>query len=170
MQTDEHFTNVNTSRTWYASNPFILPCQASQAFYLKDAKLGSCWQVVQKVTHRNIYNVSIVLEGEIEEDDESFGDEDEEDECVGGNALVQQGNNEDSTPLCRDDVEQIVANKSMSINNELFNEENEMTYDDEEELSSNDDEDELFSNDDTNSVHEDELSCNSDTDSDDDMC
>jgi len=88
MQTNEHITSVNTSRTWYASDPFILVCQASQAFYLKDAILGSNWQVVQKVTHRNIYNVPIVLEGEIEEGDEGFVDEDEEDECVRGNASV----------------------------------------------------------------------------------
>jgi hypothetical protein len=42
--------SVNTSRTWYASDPFILAYQASQAFYLKYAKLGNSWQVVQKVT------------------------------------------------------------------------------------------------------------------------
>jgi len=69
MQIDEYFTSVNTSRTWYAFDPFILACQASQAFYLKDAKLGSSCQVVQKVTHRNIYDVSTVLEGDIDEDD-----------------------------------------------------------------------------------------------------
>jgi len=76
---------------------------------------------------------------------------------------VQPGNDEDSTPLRRDDVKPIVVvDRSMLINDELFNEENETTYDNEEELSSNDDEDELFSNDDTNSAHEEELSCNSD--------
>jgi len=160
MEIDEHFTSVNTSRTWYASNPFILACQASQAFYLKDAKLGSSWQVVQKVTHRNIYDVPTVLEGEIEEDDEGFGDEDEEDECVGGHAPVQQGNDEDSTPLRRDDVEPIVVDRNMLINDEANNEENETTYDDEEELSSNDD---------TKFAHEEELSSNSDTDSENDV-
>jgi hypothetical protein len=122
------------------------------------------------VTHKNTYDVPTVLEGEIEEDDKDFGDEDEEDECIGGHAPVQHGNDEDSTPLRRDDVEPIVVNRSMLINDDANNEENETTYDDEEELSSNDDEEELSSNDDTNSAHEDELSCNSDTDSEDDMC
>jgi len=170
MQIDEHFMSVNTSHTWYASDPFILACQDSQAFYLKDAKLGGSWQVVQNVTHRNIYDVPTVLKGEIEEDDEGFGDEDKEDECVGGHAPVQQGNDEDSTLLCRDDVEPIVVDRSMLINDETNNEENETIYDDEEELSHNNDEEELSSNDDTNSAHEEELSYNSDTDSEDDMC
>lgn len=40
MQTDKYFTTVNTSRTWYESDPFILACQASQVFYLNDTKLG----------------------------------------------------------------------------------------------------------------------------------
>jgi negative regulator of genetic competence, sporulation and motility len=68
---------------------------------------------------------------------------------LGGHAPMQQGNDEDSTPLRRDDVEPIVVDRSMLINDEANNEENETTYDDEEELSSNDD---------TNSAHEEELS------------
>jgi hypothetical protein len=53
---------------------------------------------------------------------------------------VQPGNYEDSTPLRRDDVKPIVVvDRSMLINDELFNEENETTYDNEEELSCNSD-------------------------------
>jgi hypothetical protein len=89
---------------------------------------------------------------------------------LGGHAPMQQGNDEDSTPLRRDDVEPIVVDRSMLINDKANNEENETPYDDEEKLSSNDDEEELSNNDDTNSSHEEELSCNSDTDSEDDMC
>jgi hypothetical protein len=83
---------------------------------------------------------------------------------------VQQGNDEDSTLLRRDDVEPIVVYRSMLINDKANNDENLTTYDDDEELSSNDDENELSSNDDTNSAHEKELSCNSNTDSEDDTC
>ena len=41
MQRDKHFTSVNTSHTWYHSEPFILACQASQVFYLNDTKLAA---------------------------------------------------------------------------------------------------------------------------------
>ena len=145
IQIDEHFTSVNTSLTWYAFDPFVLACQASQVFYLKDPKLGGSWQVVQKVTNRNIYDVPTVLEREIEEDGEGIGDEEEDNECVEGNAPVQHGNNVDSTPLRRDDVEPIVIDEVYVHLDES-----------------------MFLNDDF--IHEEELSCNSDTDSDDDMC
>jgi hypothetical protein len=63
-------------------------------------------------------------------------------------------------PIAVDEV-YVKLDGSMFINDELSNEEHEITSDDEDELSSNDD---------TNSAHENELSCNSYTDSDDDMC
>ena len=119
---------MNTSRTWYASDPFILACQVSEVFYLKDPKLGGSWQVVQKVTNRNIYDVPTVLEREIEEDGEGVGDEEEDNECDEGNAPVQQGNNVDSTPLRRDDVEPIAIDEvyvhldeSMFLNDDFSN-------------------------------------------------
>ena len=80
MQKDEYFTSVNTSRLWYKSNPFILACQASHVFYLNDIKFGSSWKVMQIMSHRNIYDIPIVSEGENEEDDEDHG--------VGNNAHV----------------------------------------------------------------------------------
>ena len=72
---------MNTSRTWYEYDPFILACQASQVFYLNDTKLGRSWKVVQNMSHRNIYDIPILPEGENEEDDE--------DNSVGENAHVQ---------------------------------------------------------------------------------
>jgi hypothetical protein len=152
IQIDEHFTSVNTSRTWYASDPFVLACQASQVFYLKDPKFGRSWQVVQKVTNINIYDVPTVLERKIEKDGEGIGDEEEDNECVEGNVPVQHGNNVDSTPLRRDDVEPIVIDKVYVHLDEVY------VHLDES----------MFLNDD--SVHEEEFSCNSDTGSDDDMC
>ena len=63
---------------------------------MNDIKLGSSWKVVQNKSHNNIYDIPIVSEGENEEDDE--------DNCVGENAHVQQEIDEDSISLHRDDV------------------------------------------------------------------
>jgi len=107
------------------------------------------------VTNRNIYDVPTVIESEIQEVDKH---EDEDDECVGGYAPVQQVNDEDSTQLRRDDLEPIAVDEVyVKLDGSMF-------------IITSDDEDELSSNDDTNSAHENELSCNSYTDSDDDMC
>jgi hypothetical protein len=126
---------------------------------------------VQKVTNRNIYNVPTVLEREIEGDGEGIGYKEEDNECVEGNAPMQQGNNVDSTPLRRDDVEPIAIgevyvhlDESMFLNDDFSNEGYETSSNYEQDL----DDESMFLNDD--SVHEEELSCNSDTNSDDDMC
>jgi len=88
MQTNQYFTIVNTSLTWCEFDPFILASQASQVFYLNDIKLGGSWKVVQKMTHRNIYDIPIVLERDNEEDDQGISDEvHQEREYVGGNAI-----------------------------------------------------------------------------------
>jgi hypothetical protein len=126
---------------------------------------------VQKVTNRNIYDVSTILEREIEEDGEGVGDEEEDNECDEGNAPVQQGNNVDSTSLRRDDVEPITIDEvyvhldeSIFFKDDFSNEGYETSFDDEQDP----DDESMFLNDD--SIYEEELSCNSDIDSDDDMC
>jgi hypothetical protein len=171
MQTDQYFTTVNTSRTWYESDPFILASQASQVFYLNDIKLGGSWKVVQKMTHRNIYDIPTILERDNEEEDQGVsGEVHQERECVGGNAITVEANNEDSNLLCRDDVEPIPIavdevyvelDENMFIDDNLYNEEHDTNSDDEEELSSNEN---------TDSDHEEEFSSDTDTNSNDDMC
>lgn len=56
----EHISSVNTSCKWYKNQPFVLTCQATQVFYLKDSSLGGNWLVVQRMTNRNMYNVPII--------------------------------------------------------------------------------------------------------------
>ena len=41
--------SIDTSKTWYADDPFILANQANQVYYLNDIKRGGHWKVVQKV-------------------------------------------------------------------------------------------------------------------------
>uniref|UniRef100_A0A2N9GAQ5 Transposase-associated domain-containing protein n=1 Tax=Fagus sylvatica TaxID=28930 RepID=A0A2N9GAQ5_FAGSY len=170
MQKDEHFTSVNTSRTWYESDPFILACQASQVFYLNDTKLGSSWKVVQNMSHRNIYDIPIVPEGENEEDDE--------DNSVGENAHVQQEIDEDSISLHRDDVPAVELEadqlKELIAVDEVFVELDGSTFFN-DDISSNDEiesdkEEESPSNDKTNTDKEEESPSNDEFDLfDDDM-
>ncbi|KAI3450489.1 hypothetical protein Pfo_007154 [Paulownia fortunei] len=51
-------TCINTSKTWYENDPFILATQARQVYYLDDIKHRGRWKVVQKVHHREIYEVT----------------------------------------------------------------------------------------------------------------
>uniref|UniRef100_A0A2N9G009 DUF4216 domain-containing protein n=1 Tax=Fagus sylvatica TaxID=28930 RepID=A0A2N9G009_FAGSY len=164
MQKDEHFTSVNTSRTWYESDPFILACQASQVFYLNDTKLGSSWKVVQNMSHRNIYDIPIVPEGENEEDDE--------DNSVGENAHVQQEIDEDSISLHRDDVPAVELEadqlKELIAVDEVFVELDGSTFFN-DDISSNDEiesdkEEESPSNDETNTDKEEESPSNDEFD------
>jgi hypothetical protein len=106
MQMDQYFTTVNTSRTWYESDLFILASQDSQVFYLNNMKLGRSWKLVQKMTHRNIYDILTILERDNEEHDQGVnGKVHQERECVGGNAINVENNDEDSNLLFRDDAE-----------------------------------------------------------------
>ncbi|XP_041024342.1 uncharacterized protein LOC121264987 [Juglans microcarpa x Juglans regia] len=49
IRVEKHFISVNMSRTAYKDNPFVLACQASQAFYLKNRSIRGDWYIVQKV-------------------------------------------------------------------------------------------------------------------------
>jgi hypothetical protein len=42
---------------WYQNDPFILPSQVKQDFYLPDSKSGESWQVVQCVQYRRVFDV-----------------------------------------------------------------------------------------------------------------
>ncbi|KAG6479232.1 hypothetical protein ZIOFF_062694 [Zingiber officinale] len=54
--------SIDTSKTWYVDDPFILANQENQVYYLNDIKRGGHWKVVQKVQHREIYEVTEVDE------------------------------------------------------------------------------------------------------------
>lgn len=57
IRSDAHCTSIDVTSRWYQSDPFILPSQAKQVFYLNDTKWGKPWQVVQQVQHRGVFDV-----------------------------------------------------------------------------------------------------------------
>ncbi|CAL2225477.1 unnamed protein product [Prunus armeniaca] len=48
---------VNMNRTWYDDDPYILANMATQIVYLDDPKARSCWNVVHKMDHKNMYAI-----------------------------------------------------------------------------------------------------------------
>ncbi|XP_035547475.1 uncharacterized protein LOC109010280 [Juglans regia] len=109
VRVGNHFTSVDSTRKSYKEEPFVLACQASQVFYLKDTSLGRNWLVVQKVTTRNVYDIPSTTVGDEDEDhlieDEAYQDEEfsppahfvmEDDTCL-------------DMPLHRNDIDPILV-------------------------------------------------------------
>ncbi|KAH7849967.1 hypothetical protein Vadar_025729 [Vaccinium darrowii] len=64
IRADNYCTSIDVKSRWYQSDPFILPSQAKQVFYLNDTKWGEPWQVVQLVQHRGVFDIPEVGDGE----------------------------------------------------------------------------------------------------------
>ncbi|XP_057803357.1 uncharacterized protein LOC131018659 [Salvia miltiorrhiza] len=56
-QVDKHFISVNIGSRWYKEDPFVLPINVKQVFYVNDTKLGKNWQIVQRVQHRHLWDL-----------------------------------------------------------------------------------------------------------------
>jgi hypothetical protein len=65
MKDDGFFKSINSSVLWYKDDPFILATQATKIFYLEDTKYCGSWRVVQKFTHRHLWNVDEISSDEI---------------------------------------------------------------------------------------------------------
>jgi hypothetical protein len=100
IQTEKHCTSIDVSSRWYQNDPFILPIQAKQVFYLRDTKLGGHWQVVQCVQLRGVFNVLEVGDGESNDDTEA--NDAFQQETIAGVVPIEVANND---RYCRDDVE-----------------------------------------------------------------
>ena len=54
---ESHCTSIDVTSQQYQNDPFILPNQVKQVFYLHDIKLGEPWQIVQCIHHKRIFDV-----------------------------------------------------------------------------------------------------------------
>lgn len=77
---DGHFKSINIRSFWYKSDPYIFATQARKVFYMEDTLLGKDWRVVQKVEHRDMYDVA-------EKSDIAYQD----DHCSETQHVVQEG-------------------------------------------------------------------------------
>ncbi|XP_042964595.1 uncharacterized protein LOC122298807 [Carya illinoinensis] len=109
VRVDNHMTSINMDRTWYKDEPFVLACQASQCFYIRDIRAKGRWFVVQKYMNRNVYDIPPVprVLGEL---DGSSSDDDiyQENEASYDYAPLHCDACPMSTPLSRNDVEPMV--------------------------------------------------------------
>ncbi|XP_018846609.2 uncharacterized protein LOC109010287 [Juglans regia] len=86
IRVEKHFISVNMSRTAYKDDPFVLACQASQVFYLKNCCIRGDWYIVQKVKGRNVYDLP--RKPLIEDDASDSSDVDAYQEDNSGDAYV----------------------------------------------------------------------------------
>ena len=58
LKDDGVFRSINHGSFWYKNDPFILAAMAKKVFYLEDTKYHEKWRVVQKFSHRHLWNVA----------------------------------------------------------------------------------------------------------------
>ncbi|XP_042958053.1 uncharacterized protein LOC122293566 [Carya illinoinensis] len=106
VRVDNHLTSLNMNRTWYKDEPYVLACQASQCFYIRDLREKGNWYVVQKYNNRNVYDIPPVprvlesIDGESSDDDAY-----QENESAYDYPLLHCDACPVSTPLSRTDIE-----------------------------------------------------------------
>ena len=57
IYTDAHITSIDVTRLWCKDDPFVLPSQVKQVFYVNDIAKGKNWKVVEQVRHRGVWDV-----------------------------------------------------------------------------------------------------------------
>ncbi|KAF5459572.1 hypothetical protein F2P56_019511 [Juglans regia] len=116
IRVDNHMCNVNMNWTWYKDEPFVLACQASQCFYIKDTRVKGNWYVVQKFIDRNVYDIP--TGAPVEDHDAEARDSTEaykEDESFNIYTTVECGEALLLAPLHRSDLEPSPIDNSTNI-------------------------------------------------------
>lgn len=110
----DHLTSVNTSMQWYKDKLFSLACHALQEFYLKDPSLTESWDIVQKITNRNVYNILPITSIGNDNDEECFGvdAEDEDDTDLSNNGPINENDLSMLNPLHQFDEEHLAGDLS----------------------------------------------------------
>jgi hypothetical protein len=81
MKDDGIFRSINHGSFWYKNDPFILATMAKKVFYLEDTKYHEKWRVVQKFSHRHLWNVA---ENDKDDIPEVVSLSYQDEECEGG--------------------------------------------------------------------------------------
>jgi hypothetical protein len=102
MKEDRFFKSINHGSLWYKDDPFILATQARKVFYLLDTKYREKWRVVQKFSHRHLWNVA-------ENDNENIPNDAvlsyQDDVCEGVHVELTEGYLENEQPVSEDGVQ-----------------------------------------------------------------
>ncbi|KAH7865554.1 hypothetical protein Vadar_008177 [Vaccinium darrowii] len=57
IKSDPNFTSIDVRSRWYENDPFVLPFQVKQVFYVNDTKFGDYWKVVKRIQHQGIWDI-----------------------------------------------------------------------------------------------------------------
>ncbi|KAF7153609.1 hypothetical protein RHSIM_Rhsim01G0162500 [Rhododendron simsii] len=115
---DAHFTSIDVRSRWYKNDPFVLPIQVKQVFYVNDTKFGDHWKVVERLQHRGIWDIPQRDDG-LEPSDASATDVFQQEETTNAvpNIVV-----DDSVEvrLTRDDVDPEIIPRKMTNNKVMY--------------------------------------------------
>ncbi|KAG8381437.1 hypothetical protein BUALT_Bualt06G0121900 [Buddleja alternifolia] len=109
-QVDRHFISIDVSSRWYKNDPFVLPIQVQQVFYINDVKFGKNWQLVQRVQHRHLWELP-----ELDIEDDCDGSQThamsplQQFESIGVSQVVE---GVALTNLAREDVEPVILDEN----------------------------------------------------------
>ena len=120
VQTDAHFTSIDVRGRWYQNDPFVLPSQVHQVFYVNDPKLGPHWQIVQRIQHRGIWDIPELDDVESNNDEPSIQDDAFQQEKTTGVVpiLVEDPDRMDQPRYDRSDIDpEIVTSGILSEEN-----------------------------------------------------
>ena len=73
-------TSINIKSSWYEDQSYILATQARQVFYLPNLQRGDNWKIIQKVSHRHLYDIPVSTVDDIDEN--TVDDNDDDDEII----------------------------------------------------------------------------------------
>ena len=108
VNVDSHFTSIDVRSRWYKDDPFVLPNQVQQVFYVNDTKYGPHWQVVQRVQHRGIWDIPERHAVDVGDDEHSIpNDAFQQEEPTEDVPIVVE--NHDTHPFCRTELDPVLV-------------------------------------------------------------
>lgn len=102
VRIDNDFVSINLGKKWYIDDFFVLASQVNQVFYVADTKLKGNWHVVQKVSHRHLFDQEIWSSTNESDIDINISDDIAFQEEEGGDVLLDE--TFEAIMLHRDDV------------------------------------------------------------------
>ena len=65
----DHVTSIDITGRWCKDDPFVLPSQVTQVFYVNDTSRGKNWRVVERVKPRGVWDVPAKRDDGNDDDD-----------------------------------------------------------------------------------------------------
>lgn len=153
MIVHNNLTSIDITSEWYGDEPFILASQAQQVFYMKDSSRGKNWRIVEKVNHRNIFDIvehevgETVIDDVFQEDDSrEMPDFRPTEEVVETYSLVREDINPETVPRDMVNTEELSLNDHEMVDIDQYYDDGRLFVDDEPILESEHENDNCSSN------------------------